>query len=96
MCSSFMKKFSKSYITYLILMIIEVFIYVCMVLLLLTDVNRWESLTVSGLEARGCHTLCAVSDRLLLFGGSSDFNSSLQQCNKFHGDILTATLPGQL
>lgn len=43
----------------------------------------------TGLSARGCHTLSSISGgHVVLYGGSSSFNPTLQHCDTFHSDLL--------
>ena len=38
---------------------------------------------------RGQHSVAVAGDKLVLFGGSSDFRPELMVCQKFHGDLFT-------
>ena len=38
---------------------------------------------------RGQHSVAVAGDKLVLFGGSSDFSPDLMVCQKFHGDLFT-------
>lgn len=55
-----------------------------------TDTSEWLQPKVEGdiPAARGQHSAVTAGDRLVLFGGSSDFSLELMVCQKFHGDTF--------
>ena len=43
-------------------------------------------------EGRGQHSVGIVGDKLVMYGGSSQFSSEIMMCMKFHGDTFTVPI----
>ena len=56
------------------------------------DTNEWLQPGIKGDLpcARGQHSAVQAGDKLVLFGGSSEFSLELMVCQKFHGDVFIA------
>ncbi|XP_033124130.1 rab9 effector protein with kelch motifs-like [Anneissia japonica] len=54
-----------------------------------TETIEWLQPTSKGSlpEARGSHTLTNVGETLVLFGGTSEFDTETMQCKKYHSDV---------
>lgn len=59
-----------------------------MYLFVFSETFQWFQPKVTGdiPEGRGQHSAAVVGDKLVLFGGSSQFNPEMMGCNKFYGD----------
>lgn len=56
-----------------------------------TETMEWLQPEVLGdlPSPRGLHTTTLVGDRLLVFGGSSSFNTETMSCGDFHNDMYS-------
>ncbi|KAL4227507.1 F-box only protein 42 [Mactra antiquata] len=55
-----------------------------------SETNQWLQPKVNGdiPASRGQHSVSIVGDKLILYGGSADFNSEIMMCQKFYGDTF--------
>jgi len=58
-------------------------------LLLAAESKVWHKVKVEGdaLVARGAHTLVAVDNHIVLYGGSADFRPNVGHCTRYFSDI---------
>ena len=62
-----------------------------MMLFSYSETREWLQPAVEGPipTARGCHSSVVAGGQLVIFGGTSDFNTETMQCDRFYNDIYT-------